>query len=862
MRYNLDPSRNTVDGYTDASLNSVSIDPLALWTTLRPLRNECTSTYVNTLSNNELTGSWSRTQGTWTAPINQYLITIGALKAWEDVGTIAAVSNLLFLNSNTIIQYTSSTNKPIRANGIANANVSETYIGTEIVNQDILRMNSEVKEDGSGNWFAGWDLSGVQRGFGPPSIGTGATNPSNTFLEWQTSEITNAFDITNDKSRNGGYYCGTSLNNIKIKNVNLTDYRDVSYNTNQKGYKVTIYQELKASVADSFSNNRFPSASGGQYKLFNPATIPTQDITFDFANATFVINDGYDGTAVYQGSGRTNNFKFGQGVSQNPTPNFFGLPLIYPSTNVVSMSMTFSQFDKTWWPNDDSNVVDYLRFYVKGGSSPLPSVYHSTKPSGNYIQWGGTNTTKEYPWDEASNVTGSFPDLPSNGISSLTGNFDFNNGGSASFTNNKYSRDLFNHETYDMSANYKPNNPFFYVDCQYDNNILRSNRGRNNLEAGDRRTIGESYTSAGIHQYKNRFEGKGVGPDGRYLLFWDNTLNTSVTFQKVGDTGASPFNNYPYVAAGTTNDYTTAFDHADKLSNGTTASNGGDRQVIWAKNGFKPGGQTVSSTTNPYIDYSGNYWFGNHTSGFTQDYSNLNTIGEIMDPSSVEYINPNDGGKFSWWEDTNSSFASSFIWDSSMRFKFLVLKVPTLVGAVPAGGYRGFTFEIETNTNAYTIGTNYDHRMALPISDDTDLISGNLDTPVLWWCEVGNSGTHPSSLSYPGGVGKTGWKDCHKCFNVGYTTSQNAENGAGSMDQSIHIGTIAGSGANEKVKIHRIYGVTTGGGGAFDLYFRIGVANGANYDIKKVKLQFYEVSGTTYSKSTGTGNSKTFTFSS
>ena len=82
------------------------------------------------------------------------------------------------------------------------------------------------------------------------------------------------------------------------------------------------------------------------------------------------------------------------------------------------------------------------------------------------------------------------------------------------------------------------------------------------------------------------------------------------------------------------------------------------------------------------------------------------------------------------------------------------------------------------------------------------------------------------------------------------------------MDQSIHIGTIAGSGANEKVKIHRIYGVTTGGGGAFDLYFRIGVANGANYDIKKVKLQFYEVSGTTYSKSTGTGNSKTFTFSS
>ena len=37
----------------------------------------------------------------------------------------------------------------------------------------------------------------------------------------------------------------------------------------------------------------------------------------------------------------------------------------------------------------------------------------------------------------------------------------------------------------------------------------------------DKRTIGEAYSSAGNSTFKNRFEGKGVGPDGKYLLFWE-----------------------------------------------------------------------------------------------------------------------------------------------------------------------------------------------------------------------------------------------------------------------------------------------------------------------------------------------------
>ena len=723
MRYSLDSSRNNADGYTDASLNTAQDafgnalwSSFNLWTTLRPKRSECTTTYASGLPDSEITGNFSRSSGTWPTPISQYLIDDGALKAWETVNTIAVCENLLFLNADTVAQYISTAgySKSIRANGIVSSTGNETFVGTETVNQDIIRMNSEVKLDGGGNWFAGWDLSGVQRGFGAPSVGTGATNPTNNYLEWQTTAITNAYEITNDISRNGGYYCGTRLSDVKLKNINLTDYQDVSNNTSQKGYKVTLYQELKPSAAGNWS--RYPLSTGGQYKLFKPATRPTQDLTFNAdATATFVINDGFDGAALSSYNNSNNNFKFGSdALGQNPTPNFFGLPLIYPSQDVISYSLTFSQFDLTWWPTD-GNAVDLFRFYIRSGNqgAVLPSAgydgstyepgYHSSKPTGKYIQWGGDTRTKKYPWDEASQITGSFPDLPSNGVSSLTGDFDFNNGGSSSFTSNKYSRDLFDHNTYSLAT---PNttNPFFYVDACYDNNILRANRGKSgvfapNLEAGNKRTIGEAYSSAGNLTYKNRFEGKGVGPDGKYLLFWDSTLNTSVTFQKVGDINSSStegFTHYPFVDEGGTNDYTAAFDHSDKLSNGTTASNGGDRQLIWAKNGFKPGGQTTTSTTNPYIDYSGNYWFGNHTGvGFTQDYRNLNNVGETMHPANVNYTATSSGGNFSWWSDTTTSIRASFNWDTSLRFKFIVLKVPFKTGNIPSGGFRGFELSLK-----------------------------------------------------------------------------------------------------------------------------------------------------------------------
>ena len=265
MRYSLDPSRNTVDGYTDASLNSTwSSKPL--WTTLRPKRNQCTSTFANQLTNISLSGTWSRTAGTWPNPVNQYQINNGAYKAWEGSGTTpftvqASPSSLIFLNDDTVLQFATTVNIPLRANGVALSSGTETYVGIETANNEIIRMNSTVLKDGTTNtnWFASWDLSGVQNGFTAPNIGTGATNPSNNYLEWETDSITNAYELTNDISRNGGYYCGTRLRNIKLKNINLVDYRDVSNNTTpaQHGYQVIVFQELRPSSSGNWQ--RFPT---------------------------------------------------------------------------------------------------------------------------------------------------------------------------------------------------------------------------------------------------------------------------------------------------------------------------------------------------------------------------------------------------------------------------------------------------------------------------------------------------------------------------------------------------------------------------------------------------------------------------
>ena len=120
------------------------------------------------------------------------------------------------------------------------------YIGIDASNSNIMRIRSSILENGTTiKWSTDLDLSGSQAGFqgtnpssGGYNSGAVATNPTNTYLEWSTDALRDARDKPGtDDLREGGYYCGTRLTAIKVKNVSLANYRDISNNTNQRAYK-------------------------------------------------------------------------------------------------------------------------------------------------------------------------------------------------------------------------------------------------------------------------------------------------------------------------------------------------------------------------------------------------------------------------------------------------------------------------------------------------------------------------------------------------------------------------------------------------------------------------------------------------
>ena len=840
MRHSLDPSGLTV-GFTDASSATV-VASIPAWNTPVPPRSAATGTstaggYFDTLPNKlDTVASWKQSNDTsWNQ--TDYFVGGDVIKAFVNSKQIK--TDLLFLNNGldpskniaTTIHSNSAYTIKIRAN-------HDDLLGIDASGEEIIRMRSNIFIDGTATSHStDLDLSGVQLGFqgthdlsGGYSLGAKGTDVSNNFLGWKTSDIVNAFEKPgNTLIQEGGYYCGTELSGIDISNVNLTTYPDISNNSLQAGYKVIIYQELSSNLGWT----RYPATAGGWHKIFNIATRPIEDIELFLTGTSFAIKDGYNGTNVHTPS--NNKFKFGSTAttSSGPSKNFFGLPILANnSVDIINYVIKLENLDETWWPINN-NLIGNLKLYFKGRT---PTVID---PSQTFINWNSQIVDKS--WFGRSNISGAFPKLPSssNLIQTLTGDFDFNGTTPTSFGGNKYSRDL-------MDTGYTPSlaTPLFFIEADYDNNILRNNRGvGTGLESGDRRSLNTACASTRI----NRF--KGVGPLGNYKLFWDYTFNTSTLFQKTGNISSNaPYDKYPFVDVGGTADFTTSYDHTVTLSDGTTIFGGGDRQLIWAKDGFKPGGWSTGSE-NPYIDYSGNYWFGHHTSGFTPDYLNLNTIGEGLHVDARTYRDGSNSGKFAWWQDTNTLVQSSFIMNVNLKWKFIVIKCPIPAMTAPSGGFNGVSISMTTSTTSSPV-------LEIPCVDAMDLFAGpgNAKNPIVWLQEIGTSTTHPSSGFNQ--AGKSGWKATHKKFNPGQAQIVNNETNAGSL----WLDDLTNG------KIHRIWGVNTTVN-AFNLYFRIGLPNQGTVDIQKINIQFKYVapppSGTTVSvvtNVTGTNSTQLFNF--
>ncbi len=812
MRYNFDPSGIATGNYTDASSNSV-VSSISNWDTTFPLITDVTNTNNNggfseTLPNSVDSTSWTETTSTgWTQ--NDYYVNSGGIQAWNSTKTIK--TQLLFLNNNTTIKTDANTyNYKIRAN-------SDTILGIDASGGEIVRMRSNIYLDGTTTQHTtDLDLSGVQTGFqaidsnaGGYDIGGAATNPSNQYLEWNTTDISNVYDL-GDILREGGYYCGTEFKTPKIKDVRLNTYPDVSNNTDAKGYQVVIYQELSGNSVWT----RHPTSSGGWTKIFNPALRPEDDIEVKFSgNTTFTLKDGYNGTNTYTNS--DNKFKFGSTATTNPDPtkNFFGLPIFAKtSTDIIDYQISLEGLDLNWWPTNN-NLLGNLKLYFKGvGTGTAPN-------SNNFINWN--NQTVNKPWSGASSTSGSFPRLPSSSYPTqdISGTFDLNGLTSTSFGGNKYSRDL-------MDTGYTPSSttPLLFIEADYDNNILRSNRGGSNLESGTRRSLDTAcVTDSSPNPPANRFSGLGVGPNGDYTLFWDFTFDTTKTFQNVGEIGSAPYDEYPFCEIGTSPDFASQFSHSSIMT-GTIAN----KQLMWAKDGFKHG-QWSTSSENPYIDYTSNYWFGNHSTTLTVDYSSFNTTGETIGSTASTY---NSADVTKWYDDSNPS---SFTIDSG-PYKVLVVKIQKPTG-FNTSQQPCCSLELELD------GT------YVRWPDVTPTQASNGSKPLVWMME--DKGSTGSTFSVSSGYSqdRTGWKATHKMENTaGQSVAIMNENNMGCINTAALHTT---SGSNTGVKVFDLTGAKTAG---YDVYFRILIpnANSSTNSLSAVRVAFYNRNGSTVSSAIST----------
>ena len=122
--------------------------------------------------------------------------------------------------------------------------------------------------------------------------------------------------------------------------------------------------------------------------------------------------------------------------------------------------------------------------------------------------------------------------------------------------------------------------------------------------------------------------------------------------------------------------------------------------------------------------------------------------------------------------------------------------------------------------------------------------------PVVWMQEIGTTSTHPNTklpASFSG-LGRTGWMATHLWYNQGTGNAKKTDNNSG---------VYFSSGGN---KVFRTFGTVATTAGAFDIYFRIGVPNGTNYDIEQAQVEFKSWNGSSLSNMSGTNVLQTFTW--
>ena len=208
MRHSLDPSRNTT-GYRDASLNSVIAAGISAYNTPYPSRLQSTSIYTHDLSQTTMDSTFAGIPAGYNDVTARTAAVIDA-----SYGSLVITA---FLDPADNISLTHPTKYKLKANNDTNRR------GLDSSGELVVQFRSKFTN-------ASYSLLGAEyKGFTEDALSV-AENPSNAQIEWSSSALLNAYDL-GDINHEGGYYLGVDLSNVKIKNVTLTTFPDISNNT-------------------------------------------------------------------------------------------------------------------------------------------------------------------------------------------------------------------------------------------------------------------------------------------------------------------------------------------------------------------------------------------------------------------------------------------------------------------------------------------------------------------------------------------------------------------------------------------------------------------------------------------------------
>ena len=428
-----------------------------------------------------------------------------------------------------------------------------------------------------------------------------------------------------------------------------------------------------------------------------------------------MVRDASNSSTYQQSGPKKKEFRIGEkptfDISYNHYKTSVNLPTLLPANFFFGL-INVPSAGLPSITSTDISINSIYTTWAPTNDANLTNLEIIFSPNGTNVRWGQDISSWTYPLTATRSIPNRSLDLPN-----------------TQFANYPYSR--VHHD-----------NPQFGVSGIYDNNIFMPNPITSTLAGGRPFPITDISFA-------------------RLPLWWDQTYSFTPSITGLYNPGVGE---YPINYASGSGSYNLLYNNSDSIVH---------NQLMWCNGGFTSGQYTTDTSSNPYIDYSGNYYTQ------TQNYSSFNNSGNLK---NLTYTATNDD----YWDGGTM--------DISGIYKWLMIKGLN----VTAGNFAQVDITGTVNGSAFlphlVLGTHY----LLYVQEiDTYFSPANNTLPA----------------GYP--VGRSGWKAVQGTWDQGATVQLNNANEAGCYRRRTNTGQTA---------VHHIKLYSPNNN--VPIFFRIGLKNG------------------------------------